>query len=238
MTGWPILSITTFVPLVGALFVLLIRGEPDVVARNARSVALWTSLITFVVSLFVWINFDPSVATFQMEERADWIPAFNINYHMGVDGISVLFVILSTFLTPLCILSSYGAVNTRVKEYMIAFLVLETLMVGMFCALDMVLLRILRRRPDPDVPDHRGLGRGAPDLRRVQVLPLYAARLGADAAGDPGDVFRCRHHRRPDADDDRFPAQHADVAVAGLLRFLRGEGADVAGAYLAAGCAR
>jgi NADH-quinone oxidoreductase subunit M len=142
MTGWPILSITTFVPLVGALFVLLIRGEPDVVARNARSVALWTSLITFVVSLFVWINFDPSVASFQMEERADWIPAFNINYHMGVDGISVLFVILSTFLTPLCILSSYGAVNTRVKEYMIAFLVLETLMVGMFCALDMVLFYV------------------------------------------------------------------------------------------------
>ncbi|QQP92124.1 NADH-quinone oxidoreductase subunit M [Skermanella sp. TT6] len=139
MAGWPILSLTTFLPLVGAAFILLIRGEPDVVARNARNVALWTSLITFVLSVFIWLNFDSSSAAFQMVERVEWIPAFNVYYHMGVDGISVLFVLLSTFLTPLCILSSWESVKTRVKEYMIAFLVLETLMVGMFCALDFVL---------------------------------------------------------------------------------------------------
>lgn len=101
--------------------------------------ALWTSLITFVLSVFIWLNFDSSSAAFQMVERVEWIPAFNVYYHMGVDGISVLFVLLSTFLTPLCILSSWESVKTRVKEYMIAFLVLETLMVGMFCALDFVL---------------------------------------------------------------------------------------------------
>ncbi|WP_207478835.1 NADH-quinone oxidoreductase subunit M [Arenibaculum pallidiluteum] len=139
MSGWPILSLTTFLPLVGAVFILLIRGEPDVVARNARNVALWTSLITFVLSLFVWANFDPANPGFQMVERVAWIPAFEIGYHMGVDGISVLFVLLSTLLTPLCILSSWTAVEKRVKEYMIAFLVLETLMVGMFCALDLIL---------------------------------------------------------------------------------------------------
>ena len=142
MAGWPILSLTTFLPLVGAAFILLIRGEPDVVARNARNVALWTSLITFVLSLFIWLNFDNTTAAFQMVERADWIPAFKINYHMGVDGISVLFVLLSTFLTPLCILASWELVKVRVKEYMIAFLVLETLMVGMFCALDFVLFYV------------------------------------------------------------------------------------------------
>src|SRR3954451_11598184 len=142
MAGWPILSLTTFLPLVGAAFILLIRGEPDVVARNARNVALWTSLITFVLSLFIWLNFDNTTAAFQMVERADWIPAFKINYHMGVDGISVLFVLLSTFLTPLCILASWESVKIRVKEYMIAFLVLETLMVGMFCALDFVLFYV------------------------------------------------------------------------------------------------
>jgi NADH-quinone oxidoreductase subunit M len=142
MAGWPILSLTTFLPLVGAAFILLIRGEPDVVARNARNVALWTSLITFVLSLFIWLNFDNTTAAFQMVERADWIPAFKINYHMGVDGISVLFVLLSTFLTPLCILASWESVTVRVKEYMIAFLVLETLMVGMFCALDFVLFYV------------------------------------------------------------------------------------------------
>jgi len=142
MAGWPILSLTTFLPLVGAAFILLIRGEPDVVARNARNVALWTSLITFVLSLFIWLNFDNTTAAFQMVERADWIPAFKINYHMGVDGISVLFVLLSTFLTPLCILASWESVKIRVKEYMIAFLVLETLMVGMFCALDFMLFYV------------------------------------------------------------------------------------------------
>src|SRR3954471_5598217 len=142
MAGWPILSLTTFLPLVGAAFILLIRGEPDVVARNARNVALWTSLITFVLSLFIWMNFDNTTAAFQMVERADWIPAFKINYHMGVDGISVLFVLLSTFLTPLCILASWESVKIRVKEYMMAFLVLETLMVGMFCALDFILFYV------------------------------------------------------------------------------------------------
>src|SRR3954465_12923910 len=142
MAGWPILSLTTFLPLVGAAFILLIRGEPDVVARNARNVALWTSLITFVLSLFIWLNFDNTTAAFQMVERADWIPAFKINYHMGVDGISVLFVLLSTFLTPLCILASWESIKVRVKEYMIAFLVLETLMVGMFCALDFLLFYV------------------------------------------------------------------------------------------------
>jgi NADH-quinone oxidoreductase subunit M len=139
MTGWPILSLTTFLPLVGAVFILLVRGEPEVVARNARNVALWTSVITFVLSLFIWFNFDPANPGFQMVERADWIPAFDIGYHMGVDGISVLFVLLSTLLTPICILASWRSVEHRVKEYMVAFLVLETLMVGMFCSLDMVL---------------------------------------------------------------------------------------------------
>ena len=138
MAGWPILSLTTFLPLVGVAFILPIRGDAQVVAQNARNVALWTSLFTFILSLFIWIRFDPAVADFQMVENVAWIPAYNISYHMGVDGISILFVILSTFLTPLCIMASWDSIKTRVKEYMIAFLVLETLMVGMFCALDML----------------------------------------------------------------------------------------------------
>src|SRR3546814_5166259 len=104
--------------------------------------ALWASLVTFVVSLFLWFNFDRDSADFQFVEQADWIPAFNINYHMGVDGISMMFVLLSTLLTPLCVLASWEAVKSRVKEYMTAFLVLETLMVGMFCALDLVVFYI------------------------------------------------------------------------------------------------
>ena len=142
MTDWPILSLIIFLPTVGALFVFLVRGDARIVARNARMTALWTSLITFVLSLGIWIDFDTSTAAFQFVERADWIPILGASYHLGVDGISMLFVILSTFLTPLCILASWETIQTRVKEYMIAFLLLETFMVGMFCALDFVLFYI------------------------------------------------------------------------------------------------
>ena len=142
MTDWPILSLVTFLPTVGAAFIMLIRGDVDTVAQNARATALWTSLITFVVSLLLWFDFDSSTAAFQYVERVEWIPSFGITYHMGVDGISMLFVILSTFLTPLCVLASWDAIRVRVKEYMIAFLLLETLMVGMFCALDFVLFYV------------------------------------------------------------------------------------------------
>ncbi|CAA7611812.1 NADH-quinone oxidoreductase subunit M [Magnetospirillum sp. LM-5] len=142
MTDWPLLSLTTFLPLVGALFILAIRGEAQVVARNARNVALLTSVATFVVSLFILSGFDPASADFQLKESTTWLPGTAIAYTMGVDGISVWFVLLSTFLTPICILSSIGAVENRVKEYMISFLILETMMVGMFCALDMVLFYV------------------------------------------------------------------------------------------------
>ena len=135
----PILSIITFLPLIGALFILIQRGTPEAVANQARKIALITTLINFVLSLFIWFNFDPTNPGYQMVEKAEWIPAFKVSYHMGVDGISMLFVILSTFLTPLCILASWESIQTRVKEYMVSFLVLETLMVGMFCALDFVL---------------------------------------------------------------------------------------------------
>jgi NADH-quinone oxidoreductase subunit M len=142
MESFPILSLTAFLPLVGVLFILLVRGDEETVARNARWAALWTSLATFVISLLLWINFDPTTAEFQFVEKVDWLPAFNISYHMGIDGISLFFVILSTFLTPICLLASWKAVTVRVKEYMIAFLVLETFMVGTFAALDFVLFYI------------------------------------------------------------------------------------------------
>ncbi|MEO0035657.1 MAG: hypothetical protein RLZZ501_1680, partial [Pseudomonadota bacterium] len=139
MTDWPLLTLTTFLPLVGALFLLTIRGEEAVVARNARHVALLTALATFVLSLFVLARFDGGSPDFQLKETATWFPGTTLSYSLGVDGVSVWFVLLSTFLTPLCILSSFEAVKVRVKEYMVAFLVLETMMVGMFCALDLVL---------------------------------------------------------------------------------------------------
>ena len=140
--SWPVLTMTTSFPLIGAIGILMIRGTDEEVARNARWTALWVSLITFVISLFLWIDFDASQAGFQFVERNDWIPELNITYHMGIDGISMFFVLLSTFLTPICVLASWEAIKTNVKEYMISFLILETMMVGMFCALDFVLFYI------------------------------------------------------------------------------------------------
>ncbi len=142
MINFPILSLLTFLPLVGVLFILLIRGNEERVARNSRSVALYTTLFNFILSLYMLFNFDGGSAEFQFVEKAEWFPALGINYHMGVDGISLFFVILSTFLTPICLLASWHSIKKRVKEYMIAFLVLETFMIGTFCALDSILFYV------------------------------------------------------------------------------------------------
>jgi NADH-quinone oxidoreductase subunit M len=136
--SWPILSVTTFLPLVGALFIMMLRGDEPATRRNARWVALWTTIITLAVSLLLLRHFDPSSAEFQFVEKVAWLGGA-ATYHMGVDGISLPFVILTTALMPLCILASWSAIQKRVKEYMIAFLALETLMVGTFSSLDLVL---------------------------------------------------------------------------------------------------
>lgn len=142
MISFSILSLLTFLPLVGVLFLLFIRGSEESVARNSRATAFLTSIFTFALSLYMYSNFDKSSADFQFVEQVAWLPGFNINYKMGIDGISVFFVLLSAFLTPICILASWESVTSRVKEYMISFLLLETMMIGMFCALDMVLFYI------------------------------------------------------------------------------------------------
>jgi NADH-quinone oxidoreductase subunit M len=132
-----ILTLTTFLPVLGAVILALgLRGDDVAAQRNAKWVALVTTIVTFICSLFILTNFDPTNTDFQMVETADWI--MGLQYKMGVDGISILFVMLTTFLMPLVIASCWN-VTTRVKEYMIAFLILETLMLGVFLALDLVL---------------------------------------------------------------------------------------------------
>ena len=134
-SGFGVLSLVTFCPLVGALAIALLNKAAD---RNARWIALYTTLFTLGATLYVWADFNPSNPGFQFVETVPWLGGA-INYKMGVDGISILFVVLTAFLMPLCILASWTSIEFRVKEYMIAFLVLETLMIGVFCALDLVL---------------------------------------------------------------------------------------------------
>ena len=136
--GFPLLSLLTFLPLVGGAVIMMVRGPEAAVASNARWTALWTSLIVFALSLVLWVKFDTSSAGFQFVEEVAWLPQWGITYKMGVDGISVLFVLLATALVPICILASWDSIETRVREFMFAFLVLETMMVGMFAALDFV----------------------------------------------------------------------------------------------------
>ena len=132
-----LLSLTTFIPLLGAVILaIFLRGDNAAAQGNAKWVAMATTVATFVVSLFILFGFDPSNTEFQMVEEREWL--LGMNYKMGVDGISILFVMLTTFLMPLVIASCW-TVSTRVKEYMIAFLLLETLMLGVFMALDLVL---------------------------------------------------------------------------------------------------
>lgn len=142
MAGLPILSIMTFLPLVGVLIILMIRGEEKAVARNSRYAALYTSLFTFAFAVYMFLNFDGSTADFQFVEKAEWLRPLGIGYHMGVDGISMFFVLLSAFLTPVCIISAWDSIEKRVREYMVAFLVLECFMIGTFCALNSILFYV------------------------------------------------------------------------------------------------
>ncbi|CAN1721824.1 NADH-quinone oxidoreductase subunit M [Hyphomicrobium sp. 1Nfss2.1] len=133
----PILSIVMFMPLVGALLIGVLNAEAK---GNARWIALYTTVITFLISIVIWVKFDPTTAGFQFVEERALLDV--MKFKLGVDGVSMLFVILTTFLMPLVILQSWKVIDHRVKEYMIAFLVLETLMIGVFCALDLVLFYV------------------------------------------------------------------------------------------------
>jgi NADH-quinone oxidoreductase subunit M len=138
MFGFGILSGLTFLPLVGAAFILTQRSESESSLRNVRWAALLTTIAVFVLSMVAWQRFDTASAAFQLVEEKPWF-GLGLVYKLGVDGFSMPFVLLTTFLMPFAILASWESITKRVAEYMIAFLVLETLMIGVFCALDLVL---------------------------------------------------------------------------------------------------
>ena len=140
LAGWPILSIITFLPAAGALLILFGGGDAQAAGNRARAIAFVVTAADFLLTLLLWAKFDNSTADFQFVEAFDWLGG-GITYKMGVDGISVLFVVLTGLLMPICIVAS-EAIHTRVREYMIAFLMLETLMIGVFCALDLVVFYV------------------------------------------------------------------------------------------------
>ena len=135
--NFPILSAIIFVPLIGAFFILITRGPQKNVEKNSKYVAIFSSLTNFLLSLFLWYSFDVSTSDFQFVEEKNWMEGF-INFQLGIDGISILFILLTTFIAPICIFSGINSIKFKIKEFLIAILVMETLMLGVFCSLDLV----------------------------------------------------------------------------------------------------
>ena len=190
MFGFGILSCIVFLPLVGAGFILALRGTDEATLENARRAALGTTLIVFLLSLYAYAKFDPSSSAFQFVEEKGWF-GHGLVYKMGVDGISFPFVLLTTFLMPFCILASWKSIQIRRQ--------------GIYDRLprardaddrrvlrprSRAVLSFLRGRPHSDVSHHRHLGRQAAGLREFQILSLYARRIAAHAARHHGDVWR------------------------------------------------
>jgi len=133
--NFPILSSLILLPTIGALFLLFSKDKDS---NTGKYVALFTSFVNFFVSIYLWFLFDPTISTFQFVEDREWLKGF-INYKVGIDGISILFVILTTFISPLCIISINNIIKNRLRDFLIAILIMESLMIGVFCSLDLVI---------------------------------------------------------------------------------------------------
>ena len=138
--NFPILSSITLLPALGALFILFSKSEKNE-NRNAINLSLFTSIVNLFLAIFLWHSFDKSFAGFQFIEEQNWISGF-IKFKFGIDGISILFIVLTAFITPICIISCINSVKIRLKEFLIAILILETFMIGVFCSLDLVIFYI------------------------------------------------------------------------------------------------
>ena len=136
LADWPLLSIVIWLPIIGGVVVLM-SGD-----TGARRLALTFSLATFVLTIPLYLGFDPSTAHMQFREFLPWLPSFNINYHLGIDGIALPLILLTSFVTPLVVIAGWEVIQYRVAQYMAAFLILEGIMIGVFCALDAILFYV------------------------------------------------------------------------------------------------
>ena len=134
---FPILSSLILLPAIGSIFLLFSKSD-DKQTDTIKYVALFTSLVNFLISIYLWISFDSSISNFQFVEERNWLAGF-VNYKVGIDGISILFIILTTFIIPLCIISVNNSVKIRLRDFLIAILIMESFMIGVFCALDLVI---------------------------------------------------------------------------------------------------
>ena len=136
--NFPILSFITFFPLLAAVCIFAIQGKKTDYIKNSQNVAIFASVLNFVLSLYLWFNFDNTHSGFQFVEEYEWLKGF-VNFKFGIDGISIIFILLTTFIAPICIFSGINSISFRIKEFLILILLMETLMIGVFCSLDLVI---------------------------------------------------------------------------------------------------
>ena len=134
--NFPILSSLILLPTIGAVF-LFFSKDKDGNYQAIKYVALFTSTVNFLIAIYLWYQFDPSTPDFQFVEDRIWIEGF-VNYKVGIDGISILFIILTTFITPICVISVNNSITYRLRDFLIAILIMESFMIGVFCALDLI----------------------------------------------------------------------------------------------------
>src|ERR1700709_2333115 len=139
---FPILTSLVALPVAGAILLLCVRGDAEESAPSARLIALIVSLLVFAETLLLWSRFNPASAEFQFVERHAWMPAFGISYFVGVDGISLLLIVLTGFLTPLALLGSWESVHRKTKAFCVFVLLLESAMIGVFVSLDLFLFYV------------------------------------------------------------------------------------------------
>ena len=135
--NFPIISALILLPTIGSIFLLFSKNNEGN-NLTIKYVALFTSIVNFLLSIYLWYLFDPSTSDFQFVEERNWLVSF-VNYKVGIDGISILFIILTTFITPLCILSVNNSVKFRLRDFLVAILIMESLMIGVFCSLDLLI---------------------------------------------------------------------------------------------------
>lgn len=238
-----LLSFVTFLPMIGAaVLMLFLRGDDELGQRNAKLLALFTTSATFVISLALYFGFEPQNTDFQFVEEYRWIGG--LSYKMGVDGISILFVMLTTFMMPLVILASWH-VSDRVKEYMVAFLVLETLMIGVFCALDLVLFYVFFEAGLIPMFLIVGIWGGKERVYAafkfflytffgsvLMLVAMVAMYVDAGTTDIPTLLIHDFASETLDVFGWHIVGGDANPYVPGLFRFFCGQNADVAGTYL------
>ena len=233
-----LLSIVIWLPIFGGFLVLFAGGESRI--EIARTLSIGIALATFILSLPLYIGFDATTPSMQFVERSVWIETFNIEYYLGIDGISMPLIILTTFVSIVVVIAGWTAGNGRFSQYMAAFLILEGVMIGVFSSLDAILFYVFwEAMLIPMFLIIGDLGRRQSGIRDDQVFSLYPAWIVTHVGRDP--VFipkRGQEFLDPRLSRGTIVFARADFDLSCVLRGVRCQGANVSSAYLAAGRAR